>query len=86
MVILSVLSDKLVAKTNGSVIKDNKQHCPNYKDAVHDKLTIVASSMLSNLKEQINRYECKRVSTIKWLVKKKENFKETKQPFPYPRF
>ena len=86
MVILSVLSDKHVAKTNGSVIKDNTQHCLNYKDAVHDKLTIVASSMLSNLKERIIRYECKRVSITKWLVKKKKNSRKPNKRFPIPDF
>ena len=59
MVILSVHSDKYVVKTNGTVICDNKRHCLKYQHSVHDKLTIVASSILSFLMTHAKRYRTK---------------------------
>ena len=57
MVIMCLQSDKHVVKTNGKVIRDNQRHCWNYKNHVHDKLTTVASSTLSNLIYCIKYYE-----------------------------
>ena len=72
MVILSVQSDKHLVKTNGKVMKANKKHCVNYKLKVHNKLTVMASSMLSNLIEYSSRYKCIRIGITEWLVRKKE--------------
>ena len=58
MVILSQLSEKHVTKVNSNVIRQNKKHCVNYRDKVHDKLTAMGSSMLANMIALINRYEC----------------------------
>ena len=61
MVILSIQSDKHVVKTNGVVIRDNKRHSLNYMNSVHDKLTIIASSILSTLFSEVKRYKTKRI-------------------------
>ena len=70
MVILSVQSDKHVVKTNGTVIRDNKRHRLNYVHSVHDKLTIIASSILSTLFSCVKRYKTKRIKENEWIVKK----------------
>ena len=72
MVILSVQSDKHLVKTNGKVMRANKKNCVNYKLKVHDKLTVMALSMLSNLIEYSSRYICMRVGATEWLVRKKK--------------
>ena len=66
MIILSQLSEKHVTKVNSNVIKQNKKHCVNYKEKVHNKLTILGSSMLANTISIVKRYECIRmvVNTI----------------------
>ena len=45
----------------------------NYKEKVHDKLIILASSMLANTISTINRYECIRNDHQTWKVRKKKN-------------
>ena len=70
MVILSLLSDKHVKKVNSNVIKQNKRKCMNYTNEVHDKLTVRASSMISNLVALTHRYKCIRVSDKEWNVRK----------------
>ena len=40
----------------------------NYTNEVHDKLTVRASSMVSNLVSFTDRYKCIRVSTKEWKV------------------
>ena len=70
MVILSLLSDKHVKKVNSNVIKQNKRQCMNYTNEVHDKLTVRASSMVSNLVSLSNRYKCIRVGPKEWKVRK----------------
>ena len=71
MAILSVQSDKHVVKTNGTVIRDNKRHCLNSVHSVHDKLTIIASSILSTSFSRVKRYKTKRIKENEWIVKKK---------------
>ena len=70
MVILSLLSDKHVKKVNSNVIKQNKRQCMNYINEVHDKLTVCASSIVSNLVAFVHRYKCIRVSDKEWRVRK----------------
>ena len=70
MVILSVQSDKHVCKTNGKVIQANKRNCVNYKETVHRRLTLMASSMLSNLVTHSSKYDSIRINTNEWLVRK----------------
>ena len=71
MVILSVQSDKHVVKTNGKFMNDNKKICLNYKEKVHSKLTVMASSMLSNLFKYITKYETIRISQRNGLCERK---------------
>ena len=59
-----------ISNTNGSVIRDNRRHCLNYQNEVHDILTIVASYILSTLIGNVNRYETKRIQEYKWVVRK----------------
>ena len=73
MVILSQLFEKHVTKVNSNVIKQNKKHCVNYKEKVHDKLTILGSSMLANTISIVNRYGCIRNDHESWKVRKKMN-------------
>ena len=56
MIILSQLSEKHVTKVNTTVIRQNKKYCVNYKEEVHDKMTIMGSSMLANTISVIDRY------------------------------
>ena len=72
MVILSVQSDKHVVKTNSKVVKANKKNCVNFTEKVHSKLTVMASSMLSNLLANTFRYESIRINDDEWLVRNKE--------------
>ena len=64
MVILSIQSDKHVMKTNGVIIQDNKRHSLNYMNNVHDKLTIIAASILSTLFSHVKRYKTKRIKEM----------------------
>ena len=70
MVILSVQSDKHVCRTNGKVIQANKKNCVNYKESVHRRLTVMASSMLSNLMHHSSKYDSIRINQNEWLVRK----------------
>ena len=58
MIILSQLSEKHVTKVNSNVIRQNKKNCVNYKERVHDKLTVMGSSMLANSISHVGRYKC----------------------------
>ena len=86
MVILSQLSEKHVTKVNSNVIRQNKKHCVNYRDKVHDKLTAMGSSMLANMIALINRYECIRSDLHLWKVRKKETNTNTTRNFCTPDF
>ena len=70
MIILSQLSEKHVTKVNSTVIRQNKKHCVNYKEKVHDKMTIMGSSMLANTISVIDRYKCIRIDLNSWKVRK----------------
>ena len=82
MVIMSLQSDKHVVKTNGKVIRDNQRHCRNYKKLVHNKLTTVASSILSSLMNRIKYYESIRINAYEWKVKKKEYNRDRRSYIP----
>ena len=70
MVILSVQSDKHVCKTNRKVIQANKKSCVNYKERVHSRLTVMASSMISNLITHTFKYDSSRINNNEWLLRK----------------
>ena len=71
MMILSQLSNKHITKVNSTVIRQSNKQCVNYKNKVHDKLTIMGSSMLANTYSLVNRYKCIRVDVALWKVRKK---------------
>ena len=73
MIKLSQLSEKHVTKVNDNVITQNKKHCVNYKEKVHDKLTILGLSMLANTISIIDRYECICSDHQTWKVRKIRN-------------
>ena len=62
MMILSVQSDKHGKKTHSKVFKHCERHCLNYRGEIHDKLTRMACSMMSNIIALVDRYWCIRVS------------------------
>ena len=72
MIILSQLSEKHVTKVNSNVVKQNKKNCVNYKEKVHNKLTILGSSMLANTISIVKRYECIRNHHQIWKVREKK--------------
>ena len=57
MVIFSIQLDKYIVKTNGKLISANKKNYVNYEEQVHSKLTVISSSILSNLMEHTSKYE-----------------------------
>ena len=81
MVILSLQSDKHVKKINGNVIRQNTKECLNYTDKIHNKLTSLASSMISNMMSLVSRYDTVRTGEKEWRVKKKKassgNYRKT---------
>ena len=86
MKILSQLSEKHVKKVNSTVIRQNKKHCVNYKEEVHDKMTIRGSSMLANTISVIDRYDCIRIEQNLWKVKKKNRTNNNNSNFCTPDF
>ena len=86
MIILSQLSEKHVTKVNSTVIRQNKKHCVNYQEKVHDKMTIMGPSMLVNTIAVINRYKCIRSDLNSWKVWKKDCLWNSNSNFCTPDF
>ena len=84
--ILSVQSDKHVKKTHSKVIKHCKRHCLNYQGERYDKLTRMASSMMSNIIALVDRYESIRVSETEWMVRKKDTSRSQQSKIAIPDF
>ena len=69
--VIWIQSDEKIVKTSKILMQDNNKNCVNYEGKVNGKLTIMATSMLSNLIELFRRYNTVRLSTTTWVVKKK---------------
>ena len=86
MMILSVQSDKHVQKTHSKVTNHCKRHCLNYQGEIHDKLTRMMSSMMSNIIALVDRYESIRVSETEWMVRKKDTSRSQQSKIAIPDF